>query len=164
MKINWDEKPEWAIGIGYSQKHGDWQWFDHSHYMYYRGGVKFPFNTSFCMDDLVDVQLVCDKTEWNGEGLPPVGTVCEGWLGNGWYECEVLAHKELGTACYFPEFEYYSLKWIERFRPIKSDREKWIENTMESFNKTNGISIKCAIEHIYDAIASGELPIPKQEK
>ena len=76
--IDWDYKPEWAIGIGYSHQHGDWQWFDHGHYMTYKGGVRFPFNTSFCMDDLVAIQLVCDKQK--SEYLPQVGTVISGEL------------------------------------------------------------------------------------
>lgn len=55
--IKWSDKPSWAVGIGYSHKHGDWLWFNDSHYMHVRGGAKTPFTTNFTIDDMVGIQM-----------------------------------------------------------------------------------------------------------
>ncbi|WP_458736988.1 hypothetical protein [Pseudomonas chlororaphis] len=40
-------------------------------------------------------------TEWTGEGLPPVGTVCEFRVEtDDWRQCEVIAHKDDYAVCW----------------------------------------------------------------
>jgi hypothetical protein len=39
-------------------------------------------------DESQNVALI----EWDGEGLPPVGTICEADVDGVWHECTLLAH------------------------------------------------------------------------
>lgn len=106
-----------------------------------------------------------DKTmskEWDGNGKPPVGTVCE--VNNGgdteYFLYEVVAyHHRSGrpilesrrtsrrTHTHAPEC------W--KFRPILTARDRWIESASE-------YGCLVTIEHLYDALASGELDAPER--
>ncbi|AXH75222.1 MAG: hypothetical protein [Caudoviricetes sp.] len=78
-------------------------------------------------------------SKWNGEGLPPVGTVCECKVSAGaeWVECEVVAHKVHYGATYaiaFVDENTVMLSAGIRFRPTRTpeqiaaeEREKAIE-------------------------------------
>lgn len=83
---------------------------------------------SFC-DDYIAANKGRRKTEWNGEGLPPVGTVCE--IKNsrmGWVRCEIIAHKHFDCGA-----KPHAIAWIDgnnidqsegiRFRKIKSPEQ-----------------------------------------
>lgn len=64
-------------------------------------------------------------TSWNGEGLPPVGTVCEYYWGNSrWKECKVFAHKpndNHGTDVLVDlDGDWSFSAKPEKFRPIKT--------------------------------------------
>ena len=177
--IDWENQPDWAIGIGYSRKHGSWQWFDHGHYMHHKGGVKFPFNTSFCMDDLADIQLTCDKQTKqhddgrNNEGLPPVGTVCEYATdgSNIWFECEIINTEKPVIYCpHLIDEDDNGLQFVTRklrFRPIKSDKEMWVGKAFQKLPENEVATFEWnahaerVIESIYDALMSGELDLPK---
>lgn len=80
-------------------------------------------------------------TQWRGpqDGLPPAGTVCEVWHDTGrecWHRGVIVGPH--------PEFENYAaaaitkgsqvdfLVWSNEFRPIRTDREKWIEAAAEA--------------------------------
>lgn len=64
--------------------------------------------------------------KWNGEGLPPVGTVCEIRHEKfGWTRCEIVAHKHMSCGG-----KSHAIAWIDgdhvdqsqgtRFRPIRT--------------------------------------------
>ncbi|MGY1448754.1 hypothetical protein ACW582_16355 [Pseudomonas chlororaphis] len=77
---------------------------------------------------------------WTGEGLPPVGTVCEARIYDGtgnlaWFECRVIHHhpRHEGSAAIAHGNEEL-LGWSSDFRPIRTpeqiaaeEREKAIE-------------------------------------
>lgn len=64
----------------YKKEGGRWHYFDHGWQLCATG---LP---------LVDVEPIAPD-QWNGEGLPPVGTVCELWYSSGeWAPCTVMAH------------------------------------------------------------------------
>ena len=172
MNINWDEKPEWAeVWLESVCDHVESGWRFSSIDDYF-GEVWQTERGKFWAkrregEGTYKIHYPPEaKPEWNGEGIPPVGTVCKGWLGDGWYKCEVLAHKESGVACYFPEFRDSGLKWIGRFRTIKSDKEKWIEQAraLDCYPVEGMLSRSDFLSKVYDTLISGELPIPKQEK
>lgn len=60
---------------------------------------------------------------WNGEGLPPVGTVCEASVSgmDNWFSCEVVVHhpKQIGVAGVH-DLVGDALLWTENFRPIRT--------------------------------------------
>ena len=184
-EVDWSKKPEWAIGIGYSHKHGDWQWFDHGHYMHYKGGVKFPFNSSFDMNDLVGVKLTCDKrTKINNENLPPVGSIRQMFMDGhlvgdqvlimGYFDdlVWVTVQNWYDDGSYSGINQTFNINNIE-FRPIKSDKEKWVDQAVEILSNeytraTDSVKNRGYFEGsavvIYDTLISGELPIPKGVK
>lgn len=65
------------------------------------------------------------NTAWNGEGLPPVGTVCEfrtnGALG-AWERCEVIAHKDALAVCWIHMNKVLTSSGIA-LRPRKTDEQ-----------------------------------------
>ena len=184
MKINWDEKPEWADawieslnGITPSDWYADkgdfwgnpvakrvWSKPEEGFYI-----VHYPPET---------------KPEWNGEGLPPVGTVCTLVENTDFFSAhsgEVSTFNR-GTKViavghakrYDNDNVCITLQPIDSFtkgfatinpefvRPIKSDREKWAKQLCEVLGIAQDESEW--IDAIYDALISGELPVPKQEK
>ena len=166
-EVDWSNNPEWAIGVGYSHKHGDWQWFDHGHYMHHKGGVKCPFNTSFCMDDLVGMQLTCVTPK--SEYLPQVGTVCE--LANydqDYIEVEILfignvyciVKDEAGSE------QHYYLSSV-KFRPKTSGKDQFADAVKKYLSKMypeKSVPAFTIFMDIYDGMVDGSLPIPKGAK
>lgn len=73
--------------------------------------------------------------EWRGpeDGLPPVGVVCEVYIANrdAWVETEVKAHVD-GLALFKNGTggHYYG-RTAEHYRPIRTDRERWIEAALK---------------------------------
>jgi hypothetical protein len=71
------------------------------------------------------------KPEWDGEGLPPVGTVCEytkpdGFRGRErvWYWCKVVAHDYDGAVIRTDKNKYHLRSLDEyEFRPIRATKE-----------------------------------------
>lgn len=112
-----------------------------------------------------EAALAASKTEWDGEGLPPVGTVCEGQFPRHpgiqfeWQECLVLyvfkrecAVKAQGTS---------TLHYCDEFRPIRSEADKKRDAAVESMFYTLPLDVmlgKDVREAIYDAIAAGKIP------
>lgn len=80
-----------------------------------------------------------DKQEWNGEGLPPVGLICEIDCGfGGWERCEIIAHHN-GKAIFHLKHNnsYYSAK--HGYRPIPSLEDKVIsEMVADTFVRGHG--------------------------
>ena len=96
--------------------------------------------------------------EWNGEGLPPVGTVCL----KGCKKVQVLAHADVksptGTAVVWQALDDFSeIDWAvcNVFAPIRTDRERWIDAASEAALKHGD-----ALGNLYDALKSGDLPQP----
>lgn len=110
-----------------------------------------------------------DDVAFKGGPLPV------GWHGEcswgqkvNWVECIKL----LGNLIARRKFHWDSREWIVdsiepdyEFRPLKSDRERWVELAVDAYKSSKkGIYTNCelkCIELIYDAMASGELPTPE---
>lgn len=61
-----------------------------------------------------------EAVAWNGEGLPPVGTVCE-WRSSGtlWKKCRIVGH-DGGLAVLVYEDTNYFARYAKDLRPIKT--------------------------------------------
>lgn len=63
--------------------------------------------------------------EWDGEGVPPIGTVCEyHWAADEWRRCEVVGHY-LGSVVAVDVFDSSALRLpVDILRPFGSDGGK----------------------------------------
>ena len=161
MNIDWNEMPSWAdvwfesfidhSNSGWCKRKGN-VWINANGHAWHKnheeGGMYKIYYPPLPPEE--------NKPEWNGKGLPPVGTVCEYQIGSrNKSKCEYIGRREKGSivildydsghfCCYHPE--------QITLHPIKSDKEKWIEKATNCCDPD--------YEQIYDAL-SGELPIPK---
>lgn len=91
--------------------------------------------------------------QWNGEGLPPVGTECE-WLASGdhdWVKVTVLGHNGDDTWLKPDDgTQSFVVGNAENFRPIQTERTRSVEQMFYDLpeGKRPGIDIR---EAIYDA-------------
>lgn len=111
---------------------------------------------------------------WNGEGLPPVGTICEakvprqitGWE---WREVKVVESGIPGAEkeALVYDLETTSPSWADEFRPLRNEAEKareGAETAMRVCLAGTGAGITpLAAKGIYDAIAAGKIPGVKLE-
>ena len=95
--------------------------------------------------------------EWDGDGLPPVGTICMANLANGWTDVKVAYIGDEGGCREALVFEIKTTKpsWADEFRPLRTEAEKAREadikamlRVVTNYNKTDVIH---AIEQLYDA-------------
>lgn len=114
-----------------------------------------------------------DAPEWDGEGLPPVGTVCMANLANGWTDVKVAYIGDEGGCREALVFEIKSTKpaWADEFRPIRTEAERKREAAAKEMarhansdphRKFNAGLRNCL--SIYDAIAAGKIPGVKLEE
>lgn len=82
-----------------------------------------------------EAALAASKQEWDGEGLPPVGCVCEVRVCEGFEKCEIVfSHPKSGVAyIYLDENEHGGKRPVDcispipapsYFRPIRSEADK----------------------------------------
>lgn len=111
-------------------------------------------------------QDVDDIPEWNGDGLPPVGTVCMANLANGWTDVKVAYIGDEGGLREALVFEIKTTKpaWADEFRPLRTEAEKAREAAINDIALLigRGTFFQDA-ERIYDAIAAGKIPGVKLE-
>lgn len=113
--------------------------------------------------DLNDCIGQTPTTEWNGEGLPPVGTQCE-FISNdtSWGTVDVIGF-DSDKVVFKPSGEtYYGMVPSQRqiFRPIRSEADKKRDNAKHAIAELcrSSASNGHAADLIYDAIAAGEIP------
>lgn len=112
-------------------------------------------------EPVVNQQLT---TEWDGEGLPPIGCVCE-YRGNdtSWGEVKIIGHDE-GKVVFKPSGEdYYGITPSHKaeFIPIRSPEDVARSNTIgemeRAYEDLTGKPAREAEEY-YDFIAAGKIP------
>lgn len=112
-----------------------------------------------CMTSLItrkqyEAALAAEHPQWDGEGLPPVGCECEMQDALGcWQFVTVFAHHAgfaHGWDNVLPERSYFSNNSAE-FRPIRSERDKAIQQMRKVVTNYNKTDVIHAIEQLYDA-------------
>lgn len=105
-----------------------------------------------------EVKVMSDKKEWQGmqDGLPQVDTVCELWWG-GIYndDVEIIQYRKGGNQVVFWRISHDCADSAEmptaQFRPLRTEREKWIERAIEVVGgKQAIISAEVVLGKIYD--------------
>lgn len=122
-----------------------------------RPTINQQFTVPVVKESLTTEKVVCSKMEtttWDGEGYPPIGTVCEMYIGeiDEWVQGEVIAiHKG------------YVHIWNDKaesgcftnnptdLRPIKSDRDMWIDSVIE-----NKEELYKQLGHLYDTMVGNK--------
>lgn len=98
--------------------------------------------------------------QWDGTGLPPVGTECE-FLSNDttWGKVVIIGY-DGDRVVFKPSGEtYYGIEPSERqiFRPLRTERDKAIEQMLSTVTNYNNTSVVHAAGQIYDAIVAGKI-------
>ena len=115
-----------------------------------------------------------DMPEWSGEGLPPVGTVCEYSLNSGvtWFKCKIgyildthglVMLADVFEGAQYVDFDTYDGKL--KFRPLRTEAQKAMESAKHIIaelcrdSASNGHSA----DLIMEAIVAGKIPGVKLE-
>lgn len=96
--------------------------------------------------------------QWDGTGLPPVGTICQMRdVSDKWVNVEIIAnHKGFAHGWQdSTEDTYYSNKHCE-FRPLRTERDKAIEQMLTIID-CHGVDPLNSAAAIYDAIVAGKI-------
>lgn len=98
-------------------------------------------------------EVTINASDWHKNGeLPPVGEVCEAYVGRPpkWIETEIVAHKgvviigwcnSLMKAC--------QGNWVGGFRPLRTEREKAIDEMVDFLAERRG-SVEDIATHLYE--------------
>lgn len=115
-----------------------------------------------------EAALVASKTEWDGEGLPPVGCECEGkqLAQLNWNKLKVVAIENGHVFGFWNDNVSTGLdSRLWEFRPIRSEVDKKKEaaakGLIEYLDKETDIDNVFSIKDVigfYDAIAAGKIP------
>lgn len=109
-----------------------------------------------------EAALAASKPEWDGEGLPPVGTQCEFISNdNSWGKVDVIGF-DGDKVVFKPSGEnYYGIAPSQRqiFRPIRSEADNKRDEAVAVMNGLWTPNSKMHCEAIYDAIKSGKIVI-----
>lgn len=121
MNIDWSKAPEGCLEVGKNQW-DDLAWLCAEGYIYHHcNGCMVNWKTPRALKrsdfDVVDIR---PEKPLTGEGLPPVGAVCEYNIGDGWYECKVRYVLERSG-----EFSYALVAWcphLDKDQYLSHDR------------------------------------------
>ena len=94
-----------------------------------------------------------DSSWYERVEFPPIGTVCEMIDDkNTWLECEVISHKDGSCIGWIPSRKapFYTYDKNE-FRPLRTEREKAIDEMANLIAKSVFGSAKCQAEKLYDS-------------
>lgn len=161
MKIDWNEAPDWAIGHGLVVMGAIKQvWYgeqaytilgDSRSYCYGGGDGETRHNH---MPNAIQFKTP-RPSPWTGEGLPPVGAVCEFYERRTvveWRECRVVGHDGMFAVLSY-EGNYLGrtlngLRAIRTPEQIAADkREKGIQEMREAAGSLNSFPF----DQLYDA-------------
>lgn len=108
--------------------------------------------------------------EWDGEGLPPVGCICEVKVCDGYEQCEIVfSHPKSGVAyIYLDENEHGGNRPVDcispipaplYFRPIRSEADKKRDEIIEALKDGLGHSHGLYdLMQIYHLLNNGKIP------
>ena len=114
-----------------------------------------------------EAALAASQTQWNGEGLPPVGCEFEhSFHANDfstWHWRKCTATGKHGVLCVDEnDTELYLNDISNRFRPIRSESDKKRDEAIQSMASVidyrNGCSANPLAGWLYDAISAGKIP------
>lgn len=159
----------WPEGADYIATNGYWRAFAYWVGSSLKGrSLNIATNAEgYVTREQYEAALAASKPEWNGEGLPPVGTECEmSYAGDEWHKCVIIARGEeqiiyQTQGC--REFSGHRNNY--RFRPIRSEADKKKEAVekaiADALLKDGDFDYAEALRlstFIYGAISRNEIP------
>lgn len=156
----------------YNDRAGDFDWehigsnADIIAYRLYNPEINSRANDDLLEQDLNEcIGQGADVPEWDGDGIPPVGTVCMANLANGWTDVKVAYIGDEGGCREALVFEIESTKpaWADEFRPLRTEAERAREKLAASLHIAAGASpielngIGALYFKLADAIISGSV-------
>lgn len=156
MKIDWSKAPEGATHYGpetdvyaaswFKKENGDWcSWLEH---------IDDRWEVDIDVPSSYEKAMVKRPDEWSGEGLPPVGTVCDALVCGGWKECLVIYHdpnnEDMAAVTYSG-----MLMWSSEFRPTKTPEQIAAEEREQAIREMKliaGFTVGggCIFSRLYD--------------
>lgn len=132
--VDWSLAPNWCKGYGLIGVASMPVWFDKHHYQYLHDGRKYEFEDecTFEFSALSDiVERPKQPQAWSGDGLPPVGTICEarillpGHSNYLWRRCEVVYQNDemSQSELLVVDIEKTTARWADEFRAIKTEED-----------------------------------------
>ena len=146
-QLDWVGAPEWAKDLAINS-HGEAAWLGDNGYAYIGIGRAFHAwvaPTSFPPESFKVVES--RPVVWDGEGLPPVGTICEHRKlipGKEWTQVEIVAHRAFNGGDYtcavfvFLEGSSWSSAG-DHFRPIRTPEQIAAEERSKACDAMFGI-------------------------
>lgn len=133
VNVDWTEAPEGATHYGpetdllyaawYKKVDGRW--------MYWIIGSSLDWYYT----DSLPSNAIARPTEWDGTGLPPVGTKCEVRMhSDRWYERTVVAHFEGRAVVVLGNYESACI-YVEQLRPIRTPEQIAAEKREREINE-----------------------------
>lgn len=133
------------------------------------------WSTSLVTREQYEEALAASKPVWNGKGLPPVGLNCEVLFKNDtgpeWFSfvATFIGTNHVVALVGLEELSYKKESLLSpdvQFRPIRSQEERKRDEILASLetylvSAYADDSAKTTEEHLYDAIADGKIPPPK---
>lgn len=113
-----------------------------------------------------------DIQQWSGEGLPPVGTVCECLIPNAngitgsyiWQDCKVLYVFDETIECAVQHVKHGNLYYSDEFRPIRTPeqieaerRERVRKQMFDVWSQAENSTASASFYSVYDAILAGKI-------
>lgn len=97
------------------------------------------------------------ELEWHERGeLPPSGIYCEKRRRGEWIKVYIVGTDGDGYCVFDTGEDYNGSKDPESFRPLRTDRESWVEHALSAVKCSNSYQLG----EVYDALKSGTLPTP----
>lgn len=123
-EIDWSKAPEGAthwMPESYEWLEGFWKRTGNANYFYEKGVWEFSSGKPFGHPNLV----ARPSLAWSGEGLPPIGVVCEAWIDDGrlcWHTVSIIGHhpEEPGLLAVAMMGNNDKLQWVNEFRAIRT--------------------------------------------
>lgn len=156
-EVDWDIAPDGAThyngALGYP-------WLKETPISYFNGDFWVEYSglsNKYAMDHLRNA--VKRPTEWDGSGVPPVGTVCEYlWSeGNEWRKCEVVAYYFANVVAVDVLDSAAVLVQPMMVRPIKTPEQIAAEERLDAIDEMvvlaqhSGSIFKDVMSALYDA-------------
>lgn len=160
---------EWPDGVPYVEQFVDLSLFCSN---VWKGGHQFEpvedYERGRVTREQYEAALAASKTEWNGEGLPPVGCEfeCSFRADNfsTWHRRRCTATGKRGVLCVDKNDTEMCLNdRNNRFRPIRSEADKKRDEAIKEMILYTSLDANSAkdcnhIANIYDAITAGKIP------
>ena len=143
-EINWGKAPAWAdrVILGSMSSSKYWACDDR------RQAIKsdYTYYDNIHLDEQWPVSEWRPSPAWSGEGLPPVGTVCEVDYCEQWQQCEVISHfqQRCGMVAAFTVDFRDGAKSLdayvaESFRPIRTPEQIAADERNKACDRMYGV-------------------------